>query len=920
MYFSFLCLALTTQGSAPTESVRSVLSEHNSLVKEGRLKEAVACLSNLLISGKPLTPKERLGVNNNLGILHKNLEQYDLALKYYDTAESVYLSNNFEDNSNLMSIYGNKVNIYLIKGDYNKALEYTEKAIRSVPESKGPALFKQKTLASLLLNEGIIYLQLNDFNKALVVFNKSISLKNSFNLTGKDNVYKFLAKTYAKTGNNLLADKYFNLSIRDSEIENKNLTIKSVGIYLQYCYFLLSIKEHSKAFSVIQKALNINLLGFGEKNQVTSNCYQVMGDYYQTIKDYQNALTYYQKALISGSIYFNDPAFMANPTISDITLNLWQLRVLRGKAEVLAILASAERDIKNKINYLTASLGTSNLAIEMTNSIRVDYQDEETRLIFGEKQKNVFVASIESALNLYDLTGDKRFLNHAYQTTQQYKANELKYEIARNNSYSNTEIPETLRYKEKELKRDIAAYNSLIKTESALSTADTNKIAYWKDQQFDLNRVLEKTNEQIEMNYPRFTDKLKRGDIVAIETLQANLKPDKSLIEYVISEKNDTNVRKLYAFVITPQSLECHTQLISDTGWSNLSGLNEQLISNFTGKNSIEDYNRMNQRLYYAYSTLIQPIEKYFSGKILIIIPDDEISYLPFDAFITKWNQKTKINYAELDYLISNYSISYGYTTNTMWNNKSNAKISPTFVGFAPDYSDSRFSNGEKYRSLSSNTTEIEGILNYFDGTVLKAGKATIANFRSSLNSGSILHLAMHAELDTVQNSSSGLIFSPDINNDGNYRLLNHEIGQMNINSPLVVLSACNTGNGKLYNGEGLMSLSRNFILAGVPSVVETLWPVEDVAGSKIMGQFYKYLSQGKPKSTALRLAKLDYINTTSPSFVNPGFWAAYKLMGDVSPIKKIWWKEPWVIISMVLSILIFILFLIYRFRFLRIT
>ena len=136
----------------------------------------------------------------------------------------------------------------------------------------------------------------------------------------------------------------------------------------------------------------------------------------------------------------------------------------------------------------------------------------------------------------------------------------------------------------------------------------------------------------------------------------------------------------------------------------------------------------------------------------------------------------------------------------------------------------------------------------------------------------------------------------------------------------MVVLSACNTGNGKLYSGEGLMSLARSFILAGVPSVVETLWPVEDIAGSKIMGDFYKYLSDGRPKNTALRLAKLDYINNTSPSFVNPRYWAAYTLVGDVTAIKKKLWKEPWIILSTALLSLILIVFFAYRLRFLRIN
>jgi CHAT domain-containing protein len=224
--------------------------------------------------------------------------------------------------------------------------------------------------------------------------------------------------------------------------------------------------------------------------------------------------------------------------------------------------------------------------------------------------------------------------------------------------------------------------------------------------------------------------------------------------------------------------------------------------------------------------------------------------------------------------------------------------------------------DSEKFKSLKSNNKEIESILDNFNGAVFKADQATIANFKLNLNTGAILHLAMHSELDTKQAGSSSLIFTPDNRHSGNYRLYNYEIGQMTINSPMVVLSACNTGNGKLYSGEGLMSLARNFVLAGVSSVVETLWPVEDVAGSKIMGSFYKYLSQGKPKNTSLRQAKLDYINSTSPSYVNPKFWAAYTLIGDVSAIKRMWWQDSRIIAILIISFLLISLLLIYRSKF----
>lgn len=919
LFLGFLSLGLPAQ-ETNIASFQTVTANYETLMKKGRFKDAISCLDARLHSKSQLSPKEKLVLNNNLGIAHKNLGEYDIALECYSVAESIFFKDNMPNHSVLVSIYGNLSNIYAIKGDFTKAMDYCEKAIRSISESSWDEQQKQKTISSLNLNVGIIYFKLNKFNQALYAFKASLLLKEKYNLPGKDILYKQLANTYAKMGINPMADKYFNLSISQSESENRNYGYNLVSIYLEYGHFLLSINQTSKALDPIQKALNISLINIGQKNQLTSNCYQLLGDYYRIIKDYTKALNYYQETLVSGTKDFNDLSIEANPALKDITVNLWQLRVFQAKANALARLAEKEPDKDRRINDLILSLNTNSLAIEMTNQIRVDYQDEETRLIFNEKQKKVFTESVETALRLFGITNEKKFLHMAYQTAQQSKANELKFEIARNQSFSNKEISDSLRNKEKEIQNNISAFNTLIRNESAMLTPDTVKLFYWKDQLFNLNRALEKNDETIERKYPRFTDKLKRGDIVEFKTIQANLKSDESLIEYVYSEAKDNGERNLYEFVVTPNDLFCHTELIDSIMAADLSGLRAQLTNQFNQERGIDNYNKLNQRLYKAYTVLIQPLEKYFKGKQLVIIPDEDLSYLPFDAFLTSWVKKTKINYAELAYLIRDYTISYGYSTNTLWNDHPDIQFWPKVIGVAPQYSSNIWDDKKMFKSLKNNNLEIESILNNFNGTRLSGSMASLSNFTTKLNNGAVLHLAMHAELDTIHAGSSSLIFTPDNNGQANYRLYNYEIGQMNIKSPMVVLSACNTGNGKLYSGEGLMSLARSFILAGVPSVVETLWPVEDIAGSKIMGYFYKYLSLGEPKNKAIRMAKLDYINNTSPSFVNPRFWAAYTLVGDVSAIKRYWWKEPWLIISTALSMLILIAFLLYRLRFLRIN
>jgi CHAT domain-containing protein len=109
----------------------------------------------------------------------------------------------------------------------------------------------------------------------------------------------------------------------------------------------------------------------------------------------------------------------------------------------------------------------------------------------------------------------------------------------------------------------------------------------------------------------------------------------------------------------------------------------------------------------------------------------------------------------------------------------------------------------------------------------------------------------------------------------------------------MVVLSACNSGTGTLYYGEGLMSLARGFTLAGASSVVKTAWEINDEASSSIIAGFYQYLAKGMEKNEAMRLSKLEYLKFSSPSAMNPYYWAAYEVLGDNAPVahnlKGIW-------------------------------
>lgn len=114
-----------------------------------------------------------------------------------------------------------------------------------------------------------------------------------------------------------------------------------------------------------------------------------------------------------------------------------------------------------------------------------------------------------------------------------------------------------------------------------------------------------------------------------------------------------------------------------------------------------------------------------------------------------------------------------------------------------------------------------------------------------------------------------------------------NEIGTLNEgNASLVVLSACRTGTGRNARGEGVFSLARSFMAAGVASTVTTLWQIENKATYQLTEAFYKYLSQGLPKDQALQQAKLEFLDVNDKVRQLPYFWASSILLGNADKLE----------------------------------
>lgn len=186
---------------------------------------------------------------------------------------------------------------------------------------------------------------------------------------------------------------------------------------------------------------------------------------------------------------------------------------------------------------------------------------------------------------------------------------------------------------------------------------------------------------------------------------------------------------------------------------------------------------------------------------------------------------------------------------------------------------------------LPGTRQEIKAISDILDGQYYYGTEAIEANFKKNATKYSILHLALHGEVDNELPENSKLFFTKVNDSIEDNLLYTHELFSLHIPAELVVLSACNTGTGKIANGEGIMSLGNAFQYAGTQSLLLTNWEVSDQTTPVLMKNFYQNLKEGMTKGKALQQAKLTYLETANIIEADPIYWGGFYLIGNSAAI-----------------------------------
>ena len=254
-----------------------------------------------------------------------------------------------------------------------------------------------------------------------------------------------------------------------------------------------------------------------------------------------------------------------------------------------------------------------------------------------------------------------------------------------------------------------------------------------------------------------------------------------------------------------------------------------------------ERFKALSQELY---RLLIAPAVPHIKGKELLIVPHDVLHYLPFQGLLG----------SDARYLIEKYPVYYLSSSSLMQftKEKRRAGTNDKVLAFGnPDL-------GDPEKNLEFAELEAKEVKAAYPESSVYVGKEATEEKSKTLSANrDILHFATHAKLNEDDPLSSAVLLAREDKEDG--RLEVREIFGMDLKANLVVLSGCETGLGKLSTGDELVGLTRAFIYAGTPSVVASLWSVDDSSTAHLMASFYRNLKT-MSKVEALRQAQLELI------------------------------------------------------------
>lgn len=813
---------------------------------------------------KPKTKDELLAIvvlNCNKAYYENQFGQTEKAISSYEKAWQIYQKNKLSNYDIIEYCLKPLGNLYTVLGDYDSAENTIKQYFFIVNTAKNyPDAQKQKFAA--ILNLSNVYQSFGKISLAIELLENTLKTEKLSN-SQKGILLNNLGNSYLlnSTGNLMRpenhqkAENAFQSSITYLQNE-KNQSETLSNSYRNLASLNRQWQRFEIASSYLEKAEKLFLQTPSQQPRKLAKLYHEQALLLFEERKYVESEKQIQaifKILIPN---YNSKNILPNQ--NQLYAETVLIDALDLQAEIL------------ELKQLTKALQAFELSFYIENLLMNSLIYENAKIIAQLRSRDRTEKCISIYDRLYQKEGKIKYLEEAFKISEKTKAGILqRYRSNIKNASA----------EEKQFLHQLQNLNNVIlKEQQKGNLANISAINKFIKKQNEMMLSLKKVQSENPNYIPEKCD---------LKALFSKLENDKAIMVYYFM-----GFENQYCFTLQNNRISLNRLQVGDGKIYNII----HFINYFNDSNSItNDISGYNHSGKTAYDLLKLPTNYVYQN--LIIVPDGILNFLPFEALITQESSTT--NFAKMHYLLNDFRIAYNNSANNYLNSKPVSKSKKTVLGIFPIFEKTAF-------ELSYSKKELESIKSNFKGKYLENSEASFSNFKNNANLYSILHLSTHASSGDIETPSSIKFYDQEI--------LYSELYNLNINPDLVVLSACETGIGKLYKAEGAMSVARGFQFAGAQNLLFSLWKVNDYTTSVFMADFYKNIKNDVPYFEANTNAKLAFLQDKSipNAKKSPYYWSSFVYYGSVSAEEKST-NYIYYIISLLIVIGLFLVFNHYR-------
>jgi CHAT domain-containing protein len=815
-------------------------------------------------NSKPKTKDELLAIvvlNCNKAYYENQFGQTEKAISSYEKAWQIYQKNKLSSYDIIEYCLKPLGNLYTVLGDYDSAENTIKQYFFIVNTAKNyPDAQKQKFAA--ILNLSNVYQSSGKISLAIELLENTLKTEKLSN-SQKGILLNNLGNSYLlnSTGNLMRpenhqkAENAFQSSITYLQIENNQSETLS-NSYRNLASLNRQWQRFEIASSYLEKAEKLFLQTPSQQPRKLAKLY------------HEKALLLFEERKYAESekqIQAIFKTLIPNYNSKNILPNQNQLY-----AETVLIDALDLQAEILELKQLTKALQAFELSFYIENLLMNSLIYENAKIIAQLRSRDRTEKCISIYDRLYQKEGKIKYLEEAFKLSERTKAGILqRYRSDIKNASA----------EEKQFLHQLQSLNNaILKEQQKGDLANISAINKFIKKQNEMMLSLKKVQSESPNYIPEKCD---------LKALFSKLEKDKAIIVYYFM-----GFENQYCFTLQNNRISLNRLQVGDGKIYNII----HFINYFNDSNSItNDISGYNHSGKTAYDLLKLPYNSVYQN--LIIVPDGILNFLPFEALITQESSTT--NFAKMHYLLNDFKVAYNTSATTYLNSKPISNSKKTVLGIFPIFEKTAF-------ELSYSKKELESIKSNFKGKYLENSEASFSNFKNNANLYSILHLSTHASSGDIETPASIKFYDQEI--------LYSELYNLNINPDLVVLSACETGIGKLYKAEGAMSIARGFQFAGAQNLLFSLWKVNDYTTSVFMTDFYKNIKNDIPYFEANTNAKLAFLQDKSipNAKKSPYYWSSFVYYGSVSAEEKST-NYIYYIISLLAVIGLFLVFNHYR-------